>query len=648
MKMSRLLILFLPLLIFAQTVHLGNVHCGNVTLGTAGQAPPPSKWNQTGAPVHGGYGYPDTLPTPSGNESTSWIVDTYNELTSAISAAGDGDTVFIEGDAEIELTDKLIINNAIILGSTRGRIVNDTLSWGALLYRDQGIEDIDEIIYFSGLSTGDSARVTGLRLRNGNSMRSNHSTSDSVDSYILPADDCIYITSYGHFEVDNCEIAGGWGCAIRCRQGDLHTHHNWYTDGWNYYQGYAINYFQDSTSVLSEGNWYSQTQYNNMAGGGTECEETHAFRQYDVHDQWALYGAHDFHSDGDSACTDTCEYALVFITKTPDIGRVMASGHHPNRDSCLFRYNSIGYDSSVCWNASGGFKLKCPNNYYGSNGDISGSSYLNGEQFPVAVITCSDANDTIDAGDVVTFDGASSYDPDGIVYHYYWDMGDSVTKDSNYARQTLLSANQQVTHRYNQPGLYTITLTVTDNEGVYGRAYKYIVVEPTDGKNWLTFWYLDRCPTREDGYYDFQLIIEGDTVLTRDVAGGGTWEFIKYDATSYAQANDSIDIRFQLTCVRDTSDYFEPWIMIDDVHLCGGEVVNGSFNSGTWSGNVYGETDGNWDGDWYDGDNYFYSCRYNGPRNTGKWVYSLYDVPGQSQTEGDCSWVEQTIDILGQ
>lgn len=56
----------------------------------------------------------------------------------------------------------------------------------------------------------------------------------------------------------------------------------------------------------------------------------------------------------------------------------------------------------------------------------------------------------------VTLDAGASSDPDGSVVEYAWDFGDG---------QTATGAQQVVRHTYAQPGRYTVTLTVTDDEG---------------------------------------------------------------------------------------------------------------------------------------------------------------------------------------
>jgi PKD repeat protein len=67
----------------------------------------------------------------------------------------------------------------------------------------------------------------------------------------------------------------------------------------------------------------------------------------------------------------------------------------------------------------------------------------------------------------VTFDASESSDPDGQITGYTWNFGD-----------LLAGSGQTVVHRFETQGEYTVTLTVTDNDGKTGSASHNIVVEP--------------------------------------------------------------------------------------------------------------------------------------------------------------------------
>ena len=57
----------------------------------------------------------------------------------------------------------------------------------------------------------------------------------------------------------------------------------------------------------------------------------------------------------------------------------------------------------------------------------------------------------------VSFDASASYDPDGEIVNYNWDFGDDTTGEG-----------EKTTHTYSTKGVYTVTLIVTDNEGLDG------------------------------------------------------------------------------------------------------------------------------------------------------------------------------------
>ena len=56
-------------------------------------------------------------------------------------------------------------------------------------------------------------------------------------------------------------------------------------------------------------------------------------------------------------------------------------------------------------------------------------------------------------GEVIQFDGSGSFDPEGGALSYVWDFGDGSTDTGPHP-----------THTYVDPGDYTVTLTVTDDE----------------------------------------------------------------------------------------------------------------------------------------------------------------------------------------
>jgi PKD repeat protein len=73
---------------------------------------------------------------------------------------------------------------------------------------------------------------------------------------------------------------------------------------------------------------------------------------------------------------------------------------------------------------------------------------------------------TAAAGQMVSFDGSSSSDPDGTIASYAWDFGDGAT-----------ASGENVTHQYNSAGQYNVALIVTDDGGSSDRSTYTILVE---------------------------------------------------------------------------------------------------------------------------------------------------------------------------
>ena len=76
-----------------------------------------------------------------------------------------------------------------------------------------------------------------------------------------------------------------------------------------------------------------------------------------------------------------------------------------------------------------------------------------------------DAPDTTGAGEGITFDGSGSTD-DGEIVEYRWEFGDGTA-----------ATGESVDHSYDEPGTYTVTLTVEDDAGNTGNASTEVTVE---------------------------------------------------------------------------------------------------------------------------------------------------------------------------
>ena len=88
---------------------------------------------------------------------------------------------------------------------------------------------------------------------------------------------------------------------------------------------------------------------------------------------------------------------------------------------------------------------------------ISGCLTKTENRAPTAVFSAS--SNAVNAGQQVIFDAGNSTDRDGKIIRYNWDFGDSAQ-----------DMGVSVIHGYSSGGNYTVTLTVTDNEGKKDRA----------------------------------------------------------------------------------------------------------------------------------------------------------------------------------
>ena len=82
---------------------------------------------------------------------------------------------------------------------------------------------------------------------------------------------------------------------------------------------------------------------------------------------------------------------------------------------------------------------------------------------PVAIFTPSSTS--APTGTPISFDGTGSYDPDGTIATWSWTFGDTTS-----------GSGSMVSHSYTTSGIYTVTLTVTDNGGYTGSTSSSITI----------------------------------------------------------------------------------------------------------------------------------------------------------------------------
>jgi len=147
-------------------------------------------------------------------------------------------------------------------------------------------------------------------------------------------------------------------------------------------------------------------------------------------------------------------------------------------------YDPDGYVQSWSWSFGDGYTGSGPqpihsyNNpgYYvvtltvTDNGGLSATTSMTvsvrTDLPPVASFKSSPSNPKV--GQQVFFDGSASYDPDGFIQSYFWSFGDGTSQ----------SFSSSASHVYTSPSNYTVTLTVTDNNGLTNSTSLVVSVHP--------------------------------------------------------------------------------------------------------------------------------------------------------------------------
>ncbi len=123
------------------------------------------------------------------------------------------------------------------------------------------------------------------------------------------------------------------------------------------------------------------------------------------------------------------------------------------------------------------------NTYFGGSLDdryaIAAPPYVQNKS-PVAVID--PAYQEITAGETIFFDGEGSYDEDGEVVSYTWSFAEQSLSKTQISGAQSLNEGFSAQHVFYQAGLYTITLTVTDDKGATDSVEAQVRVKPLEVK----------------------------------------------------------------------------------------------------------------------------------------------------------------------
>ncbi len=216
-------------------------------------------------PIGGGLGYTKVVTTGT------YHVQTLDGLLEALKKAKPGEVVFIDGETEIDCTERVRVEKLVIevpegvtLAGNRGY----QASKGPLLSCDEF--DCTPLIRV----IGPHARITGLRIRGADPKYRDEFLQwafapgrGSAYYYKFPTADGIS-TEFDNLEVDNCEISGWSHAGIFLIKGANHyIHHNFIHHNLRNGLGYGICHGYNKVNSLIEDNLFNFNKHSIAATG---------------------------------------------------------------------------------------------------------------------------------------------------------------------------------------------------------------------------------------------------------------------------------------------------------------------------------------------------------------------------------------------
>lgn len=205
-----------------------------------------SQVNPTGNPIGGGAGYNKLIP----HTSADFYVVNKNDLLSALTDASNGDVIYVEDTAVIDLTGEegLLLNQGITLASGRGTLDGLNSRKGALLFTNSFPRPLFE-------TKGEGVRITGIRIK-GASSSPEEEQPKSIGIKSL----------FKSFEIDNCEVFN-WTHAAIDAYNSAYIHHNNIHHNRRHRLGYGVEVNRSKADVLIEANLFNANRHA-IAGTG--------------------------------------------------------------------------------------------------------------------------------------------------------------------------------------------------------------------------------------------------------------------------------------------------------------------------------------------------------------------------------------------
>jgi|GEM_PF-1619975 len=534
------------------------------------------KLNPTGNPIGGGVGYSELVS----ESDADFVVYDKASLLSAFTAATSGTIIFVDNDAEIDLTDEqdVVIPSGVTLASGRGQ----GNSRGGLIYSNALYEDQTYISMFE--TGGPGVRITGLRMRGPyGEVGDHHYDIIGVSNGIRGA--------HGFLEVDNCELWNWnkWAIDLEVAIGD-HIHHNYIHHNTRSGYGYGVWVRGTGTGVppgadeipLIEANLFDYSRHH--IGSGRQ-EDSSWEARYNITLQHNVQQRFDRHGNSDGAGYDTWIHHNWFqgITDVDMHFRGPAVGQglfYNNWSSESFEYTSVVVSDIAAGEPS---NIEIYDNEYGGVAE---------EELPTAVVTADIIEGT--APMVVQFDGMGSFDSNGSsVSTYRWHFGDGDASNNEY------TYGENVSYTFTEAGTYFVELMVFNEYGIPSPpVFVPIEVYPSDFDQYMiSAWIKDSYEGDKSNYYTKQLLVNNTVVWEDDVAGSEGWFHVREDVSQLVSGLESVDVTFRLVSESDITDpeneIIEIFAFIDNISLLGASIVEGGFETWGvgWSHEVQGE---NW------------------------------------------------------
>ncbi|NMA09933.1 MAG: carbohydrate-binding protein [Methanomicrobiales archaeon] len=316
--------------------------------------------NPTGNPIGGGDGYTDIISR--NDPRVKFIVDTRSELLSALQSARSGDVIYVEGNANIDMTGSsdVRVPAGVTIASNRGE---NGASGGRIYQSSASGADWSSLF----LVNGENARFTGLRIQ-GPDPSTNSPARVAIKSWSK------------RLEVDNCEI-WGWGAAAvnvySTADPDMKTggyvHHNYIHHCQNSGLGYGV-VVSSNAVCLVEANYFDY--HRHAIAGGADAGNGYEARYNICGPNFTAGYAHNFdmHTGPNNAAGDKIliHHNTFMATGPKDAFPVFIQG--VPRTGAYIDHNWFYYTQlAPVWQSNGNGNLYVTDNVIGPNKTLAKS-----------------------------------------------------------------------------------------------------------------------------------------------------------------------------------------------------------------------------------------------------------------------------------